>query len=109
MDMQEQLSKFFFSTVDFINRSTETIQTTLQKLTENRQISLEEGQKMYDDFLKHTEARREEFEAQVAKILERVAENLHLATAKQIAELQAQIQELQAKVAALETEKVTEK
>jgi len=103
--MQEQLSKFFFSAVDFVNRSTETLQTTIAQLTENRAISVEEGQKMYEDFLKSTDARREEFEAQVAKILERVAENLHLATTKQILDLQEQIQNLQTRVNELENPK----
>ena len=103
--MQEQLSKFLFSAVDFVNRSAETLQSTLSQLTENRQISLEEGQKMYEDFLKTTEGRREEFETQVGKILERVAENLQLATAKQIAELQNQVQALQARISKLEEPK----
>ncbi|TAE09432.1 MAG: hypothetical protein EAZ95_16040 [Bacteroidetes bacterium] len=102
MDIQEQLSKIFFSTTDFVWRSTETLQTAYQQLMENRQVSLEEGQKMYEEFLQNTEERRAEFEAQLAKILERVAENLHIATTKQLADLQASVEALEKRLEVLE-------
>ena len=102
MDIQEQISKIFFSTTDFVWRSTETLQTAYQQLMENRQVSLEEGQKMYEEFLQNTEERRAEFETQLAKILERVAENLHIATTKQLADLQASVEALEKRLEILE-------
>jgi polyhydroxyalkanoate synthesis regulator phasin len=102
MNVQEQLSQYLFTAVDFIGRSTETLQKTYQQMMENRQVSIEEGQRMYEDFMKNTEERRAEFEAQLGKILEKVAENLHLATLKNITELQEKIEKLEKRVVDLE-------
>ena len=103
MTFQEQLTKFALSAITFIGKSQETFQNTINQLAENQRISVEEGQKIYDDFLKNTESKRDELELQLGKILERLAQNLHLATASQIEHLQKQIDELKGeKVANLE-------
>lgn len=96
--MQDQISQLYTNALEFINKSAETAQNVYKQLMDNGQVS--------EQFLHDAEKRKAEFEAQVGKILERIAENLHIATTKQLQELQERVQKLEAEVEALKHQKV---
>lgn len=100
--MQDTWAKFIYNAMSLISLSAENLQKTLQQLTENRKISLEESRKLYDDFLKNTEQKREELEDQLKKIFERIAKNLNFAPYSELEVLKKRIEELENKVAFLE-------
>ncbi len=91
--MQDQLSQLYTSAVDFISKSAEVVQNVYKQMAEKGQVS--------EEFLQEAEERKAELEAQVGKILERVAENLHIATTTQIHALQQRVETLEAEVKAL--------
>jgi polyhydroxyalkanoate synthesis regulator phasin len=100
--MQDTWAKFLSNAMSLISVSAENLQKTLQQLTEDRKISLEEGRKLYDDFIKNTEHRREDLEEQLKKIFERIAKNLNFAPYTELEHLKKRIEELEDRVAFLE-------
>lgn len=93
--MQDQLSQLYQNTVEFISKSTETVQSLYKQFAESEQS---------EQFLQDAEARKVELEAQIGKIFERVAENLHIATTSKINALQARIEALEKEVEALKNQ-----
>ena len=103
--MQNNLIKFVQNAVNFVATTTEQLQKTVNQLVADRRISLEEGKKMYEDFVKNTEVRREEFEQQLTKIFDKLTQNLNIARLSELEELKERIAVLEEKVKALENSK----
>lgn len=100
--MENSINKLVGQAFGLIQATTEQVQKTIVQMTQDRKLTLEEGKKAYEDFLKNTESKREEFEQQVSKIFEKMAHNLKIATHKDLEQLQEKIDALEKKVIALE-------
>jgi polyhydroxyalkanoate synthesis regulator phasin len=95
-------TELFYTAVGFVAKSRSSVQDAIQQLTDDRKISAEEGKKIYADFVKDTEVKREELEQQLGKIVERIAHNLNLATTQQLEDLQNKVESLEKRVQDLE-------
>ena len=103
--MQDTLRKLFYNGIGLISLTAENLQKTINQLTQDQKISLEEGKKIYDDFMKNTESKREEFEGQLGKIIEKIAKNFNFASTQEIEYLKNRIEMLEKKVEELENTK----
>jgi polyhydroxyalkanoate synthesis regulator phasin len=95
--MDDLFKKFVYTGVGLVSTTVEKFQKSVEKLVDEDKISQEEGKKLVDDLFKNTEAKREEFEAKMKKVVEEVLVRMNLAT-------QSQIQELQDRLAVIETQ-----
>jgi polyhydroxyalkanoate synthesis regulator phasin len=100
--MSNRWTDLFYSALGFVAQSRESFQQALGQLMQDSKISQEEGKKIYDDFVKSTELKREELETQLSKIVERIANNLNLATLKHIESLETKIEQLEKRIEMLE-------
>lgn len=102
MIMQDLFMKLIYSGVGMAALTAETLKQTIDKLVDDRKLSIEEGKKIVDDFLKNfekTEGKRDEFESQVGKIFDRFAKNLRIVSPAEVDALHNRIDELEAKLA----------
>jgi polyhydroxyalkanoate synthesis regulator phasin len=76
----------------------EKFQKSVEKLVDEDKISQEEGKKIVDDLFKNTEAKREEFEAKLKKIIEEMMAKMNVATAHQVSELESRVAAVEEKV-----------
>jgi polyhydroxyalkanoate synthesis regulator phasin len=97
INMDELFKKFIYTGVGLVSTTFEKFQSSVEKLVDEDKISQEEGKKMVDDLFKNTEAKREEFEAKMKKVVEEVLVRMNLAT-------QTQLQEVQDRLAVVETQ-----
>jgi polyhydroxyalkanoate synthesis regulator phasin len=94
--MEDLFKKFVYTGVGMVSMTLDKFQKSVEKLVDDDKLSQEEGKKLVDDLFKNTEARREEFEAKLKKVVEEVMVRMNLAT-------QTQIHELQDRLAVIET------
>lgn len=94
--MEDLFKKFVYTSVGLVSMTVDKFQKSVEKLVDEDKLSQEEGKKLVDDLFKNTEAKREEFEAKLKKVVEEVMVRMNLAT-------QTQIQELQDRIAQIET------
>lgn len=100
--MQDILMKLLYSGVGMAALTAETVKQTIDKLVDDRKLSVEEGKKIVDDFLnnfQNTEAKKGDFEEQVGKIFDKVTKSFGLVPAAEAEALQTRIEELEAELA----------
>jgi polyhydroxyalkanoate synthesis regulator phasin len=96
--MDDLFKKFVYTGVGLVSTTFEKFQKSVEKLVDEDKISQEEGKKMVDDLFKNTEAKREEFEAKMKKVVEEVLVRMNLATQTQLHELQDRIAVIEAQL-----------
>ena len=96
--MEDLFKKFVYTSVGLVSSSVEKFQKSVEKLVDEDKISQEEGKKIVDDLFKNTEAKREEFEAKLAKIVEEIMAKMNVASAKNLSDLEARIAAVEEKV-----------
>ncbi|EAY27253.1 phasin family protein [Microscilla marina] len=100
--MQDLLMKWLYSGVGMAALTAETVKQTIDKLVDDRKLSVEEGKKIVDEFLnnfQNTETKKTDFEAQVGKIFDKVTKSFGLVSATEVEVLQSRIGELEAELA----------
>ncbi len=88
---------FFLDTLGFVSLTTDNLQKSFQQYLADKNVSLEEGKRIYNDFMNHSETKKTEFEAQVAKIFEKLLQNTPFALRSEVDELKKRIEELENK------------
>ena len=96
--MEDLFKKFIYTSVGLVSITAEKIQNTIDKLVDEKKISSEEGKKVVDDLLKDTEAKKEEFEGQLKKVVEDVVNRFKVAKNSEVEDLKARIEALEAQV-----------
>lgn len=100
--MQDVLMKWLYSGVGMAALTAETVKQTIDKLVDDRKLSVEEGKKIVDEFLnnfQNAEAKKADFEGQVSKIFDKVTKSFGLVPATEVEALQSRIGELEAELA----------
>jgi polyhydroxyalkanoate synthesis regulator phasin len=100
--MQDILMKWLYSGVGMAALTAETVKQTIDKLVDDRKLSVEEGKKIVDEFLnnfQNTEAKKADFEGQVSKIFDKVTKSFGFVPATEVEALQSRIGELEAELA----------
>lgn len=95
--MEDLFRKFIYTGVGFVSMTAEKFQKAINKLIDDNKISSDEGKKIIDDFVKNTNERRHEFEAQLKSVSEKVIKGLNYPT-------RSEVDELKKRVAVLEKE-----
>ena len=106
--MQDLFKKFLYTSVGLVATSVERFQESVDKLVEDKKISEDEGKKIVDDFVSNTEAKAEEFEAKLRKIVEEVLHKFNLGKNDEVSDLEARIIALEEKIGAKSEEVVEE-
>lgn len=96
--MEDLFKKFLYTGVGLVALTADKIQTTVDKLVSENKLTLDEGKRIVDDFLKNSQSKREEFETQLKSITERVVKNFDFATAHELKDLKKRIEALEAKM-----------
>lgn len=89
--MEDTFKKFVYTSVGLVSNTVEQFQKSIGTLVDKDKISQEEGKKIVDDLFKNTEAKREEFEAKLKKIVEEVMTKMNVASAAHVSELEARV------------------
>lgn len=80
--------------------STEEGKKVVDDLVEKGKISTEEGKKMVDEFIKNAGTKKNELEAQVKSILDRIIHSFDFATTKDVNDLKKRVALVEAKLKA---------
>lgn len=70
--MEDLFKKFIYTSVGLVAHTADKIQQSVNKLIEENKISSEEGKKIVDDFVKNTQAKKEEFEGSLKNIIKKL-------------------------------------
>ncbi|MGF1639021.1 MAG: phasin family protein [Cyclobacteriaceae bacterium] len=95
--MEDLFKKFVYTSVGMVALTAEKIEGVIDKLIKDNKISKDEGKKIVDDFLKNTETKKDEFEAQLKSITERVVSGFNFATTKEVNALRKRVEDLERK------------
>ncbi len=105
--MENVVKNFVFTGVSVFAYAIDKVRETVEALMTEEKISSEEGKKIIEDFVRNTEAKKEEFEAQLKMLTEKVTEQFKATTAigssSEIEDLEARIEALEAKAPAKKT------
>ncbi|MCC5931484.1 MAG: hypothetical protein JJU28_19710 [Cyclobacteriaceae bacterium] len=93
--MEDLFKKFIYTSVGMVSLTVEKVEKVIDKLINENKISKEEGKKIVDDFLKNTETKKEELEAQLKSITERVVSSFDFASGKELNALKKRVEELE--------------
>lgn len=96
--MEDLFKKFLYTGIGLVALTAEKIQTTVDDLVNQSKISEEEGKKLVEDFLKDTEAKKEEFETKLKEVTEDVVEKFDFLRADALETLQERIALLEDKL-----------
>jgi polyhydroxyalkanoate synthesis regulator phasin len=96
--MEDTFKKFVYTSVGMVSNTVEQFQKAVNGLVDKDKISADEGKKIVDDLFKNTEAKREEFESKLKKIVEEVMGKMNVASAKQVSDLEARVAALEDKL-----------
>lgn len=96
--MEDLFKKFLYTGIGLVALTAEKIQTTVDDLVSQSKISEEEGKKLVEDFLKDTEAKKEEFETKLKEVTEDVVEKFDFLRADALETLQERIALLEDKL-----------
>lgn len=96
--MQDLFQKFVYTSVGLVSTTVDKFQKSVEKLVDEDKISQEEGKKIVDDLFKNTEAKRDEFESKLKKIVEELMAKMNVATVHQVEDLQARLAAVEAKL-----------
>ena len=100
--MQDLLMKWLYSGVGMAALTAETVKQTIDKLVDDRKLSIEEGKKIVDEFLnnfQNAETKKGDFEDQVGKVFDKITKSFGLVPAAEAEALQTRIDELEAELA----------
>lgn len=95
--MEDLFKKFVYTGVGLVSLTSEKLQKSIDKLVSENKISHDEGKKIVDEFFQKTEAKKEEFEAQLKKVVEDVYSKLPISKNKEMAELEKRVAALEEK------------
>jgi polyhydroxyalkanoate synthesis regulator phasin len=95
--MQDLFKKFIYTGIGFISITAETLKSTIEKLVEESKLSGDEGKKILDEFTKNTEAKKQEFEEQLSKLIEKVTARFKFVTESELQEVIKRIEVLEGK------------
>ncbi len=103
--MEDLFKKFVYTGVGLVSLTAEKLQKSIDKLVDENKISTEEGKKIVDDFFKKTEAKKDEFESSLKKVVEETFNKFSLTKNKEIEELRQRVATLEEKVGGSTTTK----
>lgn len=107
--MEDLFKKFVYTGVGLVSLTSEKLQKSIDKLVSENKISHDEGKKIVDEFFQKTEAKKEEFEAQLKKVVEDVYSKLPISKNKEMAELEKRVAALEEKAGNATKTKTTSK
>ena len=107
--MEDFLKKFLYAGVGIVALTAEKLQNVIDELVKEEKLSIEEGKKIVDDFMKNTEGKKDEFEAQLKKVTEKTIKSFRFASKDEVESLKAKIELLEAELKATKTSKPTKK
>ncbi|TAG06565.1 MAG: hypothetical protein EAZ44_02030 [Cytophagia bacterium] len=88
---------FFFNTLTNVQSTTEGFQKILEKMQQDQHIAWTEWSKLYEAFVAQTQDKKTEIEAQLSKIVQKIAQNLNFVTKQEFDELQKRVEKLENK------------
>ena len=91
----ELFKKLFYTGVGLVSTTAEKLQTQVDELVKQGNISKDEGVKIVDEFINSTEAKKEEFEAKIKDYVSKALEAVNLPTAAELKELVSRIEKLE--------------
>lgn len=93
--MEDLFKRFIYTGVGFVSMTADKFQKAINKLIDDNKISADEGRKIIDDFVKNTNERRHEFEAQLKSVSEKVIQGFNYPTRQEVDELKKRIEVLE--------------
>lgn len=99
--MEDLFKKIVYTSVGLVAFTVEKLNESVDRLVKENKLTQEEGQKIVDDFLKNTEAKKDEFEAQLKTIAEKVVKGFNFAPSTEMEDLKARLESLEEKMKAL--------
>lgn len=93
--MDDLFKKFIYTGIGLVSLTAEKLQKSVDSLVADRKISRETGNKIVDDVLKKTEAKKEEFEKQLKKVSEEVIGKFNYPKAKEVEDLRRRVEVLE--------------
>ncbi len=99
MDLESLFKKFVYTGVGFVSLTTDRFQKTVEGLVGDGKISEDEGEKIFDEFLKNTDTKKDELENQFGSVVEKLVKSFSFATSSDLDSLKNRVAVLEAAVA----------
>lgn len=96
----ELFKKLFYTGVGLVSTTAEKLQSQIDDLVKQGNLSKDEGRKVVDEFINTTEAKKEEFETKIKDMVAKALEAVNLPTAAELKELVNRIEKLEDNLAA---------
>lgn len=106
--MENLFKKFVYTGVGFVSLTTDRMKETVKGLIEDGKISEEEGKKIFEDFNKNKDTKKEEFESQMKSIFDKILKSFNFATSTDIEKMENRISVLEGLLAKLEDKEKAE-
>lgn len=104
--MENAVKNFVYTGVSVFAYAIDKVRETVESLMSEDKISSEEGQKIIEEFVRNTEAKKDEFEAQLKMLTEKLTEQFKGSFnggSSEMEDLEARIEALEAKAPAKKT------
>ncbi|MCK5536105.1 MAG: phasin family protein [Bacteroidales bacterium] len=94
--MENFFKKFVYTGVGLVSLTKDKVQKLADELVDDNKLSVTEGKKLVEDFLKNTDNKRIELENQLKDSVEKVVKKFNFASHKEVNDLETRIKELEA-------------
>ena len=105
--MENAVKDFVFTGVSVFAFAVDKVRETVENLMNEDKISAEEGKQIIEEFVQNTQAKKDEFEAQLGMLTEKLTEqfkgSFNGGGSSEIEDLEARIEALEAKTPAKKT------
>ena len=96
--MEDLIKKFFYTGVGLVSLTAEKLQDSVKKLVDEDKIGLDEGRKLVDEIMDKTNSKRIEFERNIKKVTEDLAEKFSFSKNKNTADILARLEVIEEKL-----------
>ncbi|MCK5536104.1 MAG: hypothetical protein KAI79_04710 [Bacteroidales bacterium] len=97
--MENFFKQFVYTGVGLVSQSVEKAKVLVDKLVDEGKVSSDEGKKIFDEFSKNTDTKKDELETQFSSLIEKVVKSFKFATNQDMSGLSNRVTVLEAVLA----------
>ena len=93
--MEDLFKKFIFTGVGWVSNATDKLKKNIEDFIKEGKLTAEDGKKIVDEFLKNTEAKKEEVENQFKKLYDELIKSISFAKSEDLKNLEKRVEKLE--------------
>jgi polyhydroxyalkanoate synthesis regulator phasin len=96
--MEDLFKKFIYTGIGWVSNATDKLKKNIDEFINEGKLSAEDGKKIVDEFLKNSEAKKEEIENQFNKLFDELLKSISFAKSDELKKLEERVAKLEAKM-----------